>query len=293
MTALILLAALVTAAAFWWLVRPLRAATVIPSGTEERAELLELRDRLLAQLNELDAEHADRGMDAATVRDEEARLSAELAGVLRHLDAPAAAVPASATAAPRRRPLAVGAVLALVLLVTGVGLYSLQNGRNLAGFMQAANQGLDSTRVPPMVFDMVVRLEKRLQDNPNDADGWARLGRAYAVMERRDEALAAYAKAYALAPDNVAVLSDYAWLVFNQDPSVTGGLAHDLYSRLHKLEPQHPDALWFLGFAAYQKGEYRTALGLWERLLKLLPVEDPGRQHLQQAIDSARAKSLR
>jgi cytochrome c-type biogenesis protein CcmH/NrfG len=81
--------------------------------------------------------------------------------------------------------------------------------------------------------------------------------------------------------------------VFNQDPSVTTGLAHDLYSRLHKLEPQHPDALWFLGFSAYQKGEFRTALGLWERLLKLLPADDPGRQHLQQAIDAARAKARR
>jgi cytochrome c-type biogenesis protein CcmH len=291
MTALILLAALVTAAALWWLVRPLRAAAVIPSGTEERAELLELRDRLLAQLRELDAEHADRGMDAVTVRDEETRLSAELAGVLRRLDAPVAAAP-SPSAAPRRG-LAVGVTLALVLLVVGVGLYALQNGRNLAGFMQAANQGFDSTRVPPMVLDMVTRLEKRLQDNPNDADGWGRLGRAYVVMERKEEALAAYARAYALAPDNAAVLSDYAWLVFNQDPSVTTGLAHDLYSRLHKLEPQHPDALWFLGFSAYQKGEFRTALGLWERLLKLLPADDPGRQHLQQAIDAARAKARR
>jgi cytochrome c-type biogenesis protein CcmH len=147
--------------------------------------------------------------------------------------------------------------------------------------------------VPPMVFDMVAKLEKRLAEQPNDPEGWARLGRSYVVMERKDKALAAYAKAYELAPDNVAVLSDYAWLVFNENPGVTTGLVETLYNRLHKLEPAHPDALWFLGFTAYQQGDYRKAIGQWERLLKLLPAEDPGREHLKQAISSAREKQRR
>ena len=112
-------------------------------------------------------------------------------------------------------------------------------------------------------------------------------------MERKDKALAAYAKAYELAPDNVAVLSDYAWLVFNENPGATTGLVATLYNRLHKLEPAHPDALWFLGFTAYQQGDYRKALVQWERLLKLLPAEDPGREHLKQAIASAREKLRR
>jgi cytochrome c-type biogenesis protein CcmH/NrfG len=113
------------------------------------------------------------------------------------------------------------------------------------------------------------------------------------MMERKNKALAAYAKAYELAPDNVAVLSDYAWLVFNENPGVTTGLVDTLYNRLHKLEPAHPDALWFLGFTAYQQGDYRKAIGQWERLLKLLPAEDPGREHLKQAIASAREKQRR
>jgi cytochrome c-type biogenesis protein CcmH len=159
--------------------------------------------------------------------------------------------------------------------------------------MLAAGSGADSARVPPQVFEMVEKLEKRLAAQPNDAEGWARLGRSYVVMERKDKALAAYAKAYELAPDNVAVLSDYAWLVFNENPGVTTGLVETLYSRLYKLEPAHPDALWFLGFTAYQQGDFRKALGLWERLLKLLPAEDPGREHLKQAIDSAREKQRR
>lgn len=291
MTALFVLAALLFAASLWWLTRPLRVAPAATAVTEH-SDLEQLRDRLIAQLNELDVERADRGIDSSVARDEELRLSAELAAVLRRLDGVAPASTTTAAALSRRTGLQVAAALA-ALLVLGGGLYAWQNAGNIRGFMLAARSGVDSTRVPPMVFEMVTRLEKRLAEQPNDAEGWARLGRAYAVLENKDKALSAYAKAYALAPDNVAVLSDYAWLVFNNDPSMTTGLVHDLYAHLYQLEPQHPDALWFLGFAAYQQGDARKAVSLWERLLKQLPAEDPARQHLMQAIGSAREKARR
>jgi len=293
MTGLFLLAAVLLAATLWWLTRPLRKAPV-PTGSSERADLEQLRDRLVIQLRELDAERADRGIDSTVAGDEEMRLSAELASVLKRLDA-AAASPATGTSpAPSRRAgLLVTLILAVGLVAVGGGLYAWRNGGNISGFLQAAESGVDSARVAPMVFQMVARLEQRLKEQPNDADGWARLGRAYAVLQRNQQARDAYARAYALAPGNVAVLSDYAWLVFNEDPTNTSGLTYDLYSRLYKLEPSHPDALWFLGFASFQHGDYRKAVTLWERLLKLLPPDDPGRAHLQQAIDSAHARLAR
>jgi cytochrome c-type biogenesis protein CcmH len=292
MTALFILAALLLAASIWWLSRPLRGVAAI-STVGERADLEQLRDRLVAQLNELDAERADRGIDSAVAQDEELRLSAELAAALKRLEGLAPSAAAGAATLPPRIARVVTTALAATLLLIGGGLYAWRNAGNVQGFLLAAGSGADSARVPPMVFEMVAKLEKRLAAQPNDAEGWARLGRSYAVMERKDKALAAYAKAYELAPDNVAVLSDYAWLVFNESPGATTGLVATLYNHLNKLEPAHPDALWFLGYTAYQQGDFRKALGQWERLLKLLPAEDPGREQLMQAIASARAQQRR
>ena len=288
MTALLLLAAATLAVTLWWISRPLRVQTA-SVAMNESADLEQLRDRLLNQLNELDAERADRGIDSDVAQDEERRLSAELASVLKRLEGFATSSAVTISATPGRAAWATAALAAL-LLVVGGGLYAWQNATNIQGYLQAAHNGVDGTRLPPMVFDMVAKLEKRLAAQPNDAEGWARLGRSYVVLERKDKALAAYAKAYALAPDNATVLSDYAWLVFNENPGVTTGLVQTLYVRLAKLEPAHPDALWFLGFMAFQQSDLRTAINHWERLLKLLPAADPGRQHLQQAIDSARQK---
>jgi cytochrome c-type biogenesis protein CcmH len=292
MIALFILAAVLLLVTLWWLSRPLRASAVA-SVVTERADLEQLRDRLVAQLNELDAERADRGIDSTVAQDEELRLSAELASALKRLEGLAPSATGDAATPTRRNALVATAGLALMLLAIGAGLYAWQNAGNLHGFLLAAGSGADNARVPPLVFEMVAKLEKRLAEQPNDPEGWARLGRSYVVMERKDKALAAYAKAYELAPDNVAVLADYAWLVFNENPGATTGLVQTLYARLYQLDPKNPDALWFMGFTAYQQGDYRKALDLWERLLKLLPAEDPGREQLAQAIASARERLRR
>lgn len=48
-----------------------------------------------------------------------------------------------------------------------------------------------------MIEEMVAGLDKRLSENGNDLDGWQRLIRAYAVLGRRDDALAALKRAQA------------------------------------------------------------------------------------------------
>ena len=293
MLLLLLLALCLLALTLWWLTRPLwRAASSVTRG--ERADLEQLRDRLLNQLNELDIERADRGMDADMAVQEEQRLSAELAAVLKQLESgEPTAPPAMAATADRRASWRATLAIGAVVLLLGASLYAGMNASNLQGFWMAAESGAAGAHVPPMVFDMVKRLEKKLAEDPNDAGGWARLARSYMVLERKDKALTAYARAYALNPDNPEVLSDYAWILFNDNPQVTTGLVGDLYSRLNRLQPQHPDALWFMGFAALQKGETARTLMYWERLLKLLPPGDTGREQLQQAIAGVRQRGKR
>jgi cytochrome c-type biogenesis protein CcmH len=46
-----------------------------------------------------------------------------------------------------------------------------------------------------MIRGMVDRLAARLEQNPNDKEGWARLARAYDVLGETDKAAAARARA--------------------------------------------------------------------------------------------------
>jgi len=289
MIALLLIAAMLAAVSIWWISRPLRLRMTVPAGSE-RAELAIVRDRLLAQLRELEAERADHGIEVAVAETEELRLSAELADVLKRLEAlPATAPPVEETATPVRAwGFGMTAGLAAFLLLIGGGLYAWQNAANLKGFALAARGGVPGGNVPPMVFEMVAKLEERLAANPDDAGGWARLGRSYVVLKQMDKARDAYARAHQLAPDNIEFLSDYAWLVFTASPGTTSGLVYELYSKLARLEPNHVDALWFLGIAAYQKGDSRGALRFWERLATQLKPGSPEMTELGKMMQAAR-----
>lgn len=284
---LIVAAVLLILAAAWYLTRPLTAALPVRDH-EQRHQLEAMRARLLAQLNELDAERADRGIDDAVAQDEAQRLEAELAQVLLDLET----LPPLAAEHPATRTRG-WVVLALVMIppLTAAGLYGWHQAPLITALARiASGEPAARAALPPEALKMVERLENRLREQPNDAAGWAQLGRSYAVMERLSDAQAAYAKAHALAPDNTEVLSDYAWLVYSDNPHYTEGPAKALYERLLTLDPAHPDALWFLGFSAYNVSNFKLAVQYWQRLAALLPPDNPTLPEVQKAIARAKAQ---
>jgi cytochrome c-type biogenesis protein CcmH len=60
------------------------------------------------------------------------------------------------------------------------------------------------------IATMADRLAARLAKQPNDPQGWAMLGRSYAVLGSPAEAVKAYEKALKLLPDDKALKADYA-----------------------------------------------------------------------------------
>jgi cytochrome c-type biogenesis protein CcmH len=71
--------------------------------------------------------------------------------------------------------------------------------------VQAA-AGMSEADRSAMIGGMVERLAGRLAEDPNDAEGWQRLIRAYAVLGRNDDAKAAYEKAKATFAGDAAKL---------------------------------------------------------------------------------------
>jgi cytochrome c-type biogenesis protein CcmH len=63
----------------------------------------------------------------------------------------------------------------------------------------AAAQEMSAEDRQAMIRSMVARLAERLKSEPNDVDGWMRLGRAYGVLGERDKAIDAYEHADRLA----------------------------------------------------------------------------------------------
>jgi cytochrome c-type biogenesis protein CcmH len=149
--------------------------------------------------------------------------------------------------------------------------------------------------IPPeqraQIRGMVEGLAARLESSPDDLDGWRRLGRSWLVLGERDRARAAYARAAALAPDNVAVLADYAqtWTDELDEGQPLPAEYAALMRRILALDPDFPEALWSVGLAEMAAGNRAAAIALWERLVAHLPAGSPQAAAIRARIEQLRA----
>jgi cytochrome c-type biogenesis protein CcmH len=135
---------------------------------------------------------------------------------------------------------------------------------------------------------MVERLSARMKDSPEDAEGWAMLGRSYSVLGRHPEALAAYEKAVALRKDDAQLLADYAdSLAVKNDRQLAGEPMKWVEAAL-KLEPGNFKALALAGTDAFDRKDYATAVKHWSKLVESAPPDNSFAQQILGGLSEAR-----
>jgi cytochrome c-type biogenesis protein CcmH len=126
-----------------------------------------------------------------------------------------------------------------------------------------------------MIEGMVERLAERQENEDRDnVDGWLRLARAYSVLDRKGDALAALGQAVEADPARADALSAYAEALQaagEADP-VSPRFALTM-ERILLAAPEHNQALWFLGAYARQTGDTGKARDYWRKLQARLPVD--------------------
>ncbi|UEM03523.1 c-type cytochrome biogenesis protein CcmI [Skermanella rosea] len=138
-----------------------------------------------------------------------------------------------------------------------------------------------------MIRSMVDGLASRLKDNPNDADGWLRLGRAYRVLGERDKATEALASGVKAAPGRVDLLTAYAdaLIASGGDQDAPPAPAVAVLRDVLKIQPDNPQALYFVGLDAARAANTAEASQLWGRLLTQLQPGSPEHAEVQSLLD--------
>ena len=144
---------------------------------------------------------------------------------------------------------------------------------------------------PEAIEAMVESLASRLNDNPDDLDGWKMLGRSYAVMGRFDDAVASYERAIGLEnSENGQTLADLAEVLFMADNQNLNGRAGQLFESALTRSPGNPKALFYSGLAAAGRGDNGLAADRWEALLATSPPPEV-EQALRGRIAALRGES--
>ena len=179
-----------------------------------------------------------------------------------------AAIAAGAVALPLlrdRHSRLLGALLAVLVIGLAAGLYPLWSNWNWHPPAQA------DAAAGPDVAAMVAKLEKRLQDQPNDPEGWSMLGRSYLTLNRLDDAIVAYDHAHQLDSKNAdAAMGLGEAMSLRAGGDITAPAAQ-LFEEALALAPGNPKALLYGGFAAAVRGDRTLARTRWQALKDLHP----------------------
>jgi cytochrome c-type biogenesis protein CcmH len=201
-----------------------------------------------------------------------------------------AAVPKTRTAVTWHKPWLSIAVLVFVVPVSSLLLYSVL-GQPAALDPLALTQGVDASAevTPEKLTEMATALTRRLQDEPNNMDGWVMLGRVQRARGHFDESAEAYAKALAMSrDDNLSI--ERAEVLAQMNGGSFAGEPWAIIQRVLAADPHHLNALFLAGSASYAELNFRSALRFWERAREVVPVDSPDAPELDRAIAEARDK---
>src|SRR5688572_28046905 len=154
--------------------------------------------------------------------------------------------------------------------------------------MAAAEQMTPEQR-QAFIESMVERLAAKMKEEPENLEGWIRLANAYGVLEKREEARAAWAEAAKRAPSRLDVQLDYAGALIQGRADLAKTLPAEFpeaVKRIRTLDPANPLGLFYAGVVARAEGRPDEAKALWEKVLALMPEGSAERQQLQREIDT-------
>lgn len=287
MTIFIIVAVLLVSAALLFIVPPLLKRDATDSSVERKAlNITVYRDQLVELERDLQNDVLTQDQYQQGRQELERRLLDDVA------DAPEQAAPA----APPRAERASAVTLAVLIPLLSVGGYLLLGAPGVLSPQLAATLpaggggGGGEGDMAQQIGQMVARLEQRLASDPNNAEGWAMLGRSYLVLERFDDARAALEKAVAMNLQTPDLLVDYADALAMASGQSLDGRPLELINQALALDPNNHKGLWLAGTAAYERADYRVALEYWRRLYAMVPKDSEAARAMEGNI--AEAESL-
>ncbi|MBT5031110.1 MAG: c-type cytochrome biogenesis protein CcmI [Proteobacteria bacterium] len=142
-----------------------------------------------------------------------------------------------------------------------------------------AGQNIDS---------LLQSLQDKLADNPDDAEGWALLGRTSMSMQRFAQAQNAFSNLRRIVGDAPSVMLQLA----DAEVMLNGGAftqeTRNYVTTAYAAEPNNIQAIWMTAMLDTQEGNLTSAISKWEQLEVLLAGQPEQQARIRQLIVDAR-----
>jgi cytochrome c-type biogenesis protein CcmH len=267
-----LLLVLSVAAVLVWVL--LRQGPVVTQASQAKANAKVYRD----QIRDLDREH-----DSGHISDEEWQQSRDELSLRLLEDTSAKDDPQI----KQQKPAVWTAIFVLVAVpLSTLGLYA-GLGEPVALDPMAAKAPQQAS--PMEMLKMAENLAQRLEEKPDNLQGWVMLGRTYRSLEQFDKSIQAYDRALKLSADDDLSLERVEVIAMKTQGNFEGEpwrVIRDILQR----DPQNYGALLMAGSASFSHHKYEDALNFWLAARKTLDAQNPDLPELDNAIASVQEK---
>lgn len=184
-------------------------------------------------------------------------------------------------------------ILAAVVPLLSIGLYFqigeyrvIQNPSIAQAPISAHASSSQNQQSKLSMSDVLELLQKRLLENPDDAEGWYVLGRTLMAQQKYDQAIPAFQKTLDLVGEEAGVLFSMADAMATVNGGSMQGEPEQLVKRGLAVAPMDPTGLWLNGLAAEQRQDYKVAYASWTRLLPLIQSDPASSAEVNRLINT-------
>jgi len=180
-------------------------------------------------------------------------------------------------------------IMAMLVPVSGIGLYSVM-GRSADLEVALAQPADPFNGQKPTLEQALAQLEKELEMNPDNPEGWFLLSTTYMNQGRYEEGAQGFKQILSILPDDApqyaSVSGQYAQALFFTNGSKITPEVRQQIDKTLAIEPLEITVLGLLGIDAYENQNYEAALEHW--LIALRNADGQTVESLRSGVKKAR-----
>ena len=252
----------------------LRKHPVVNHASQAKANAKVYRDQIL----DLDREH-----ESGHISDDEWQQSRDELSMRLLEDTSAQDDPAAKQEKPARWT---AVIVAVALPIASMGMYLWVGEPDaLNPLAVKAPEKADQVELAKMAENLAAKLNEK----PDNLQGWVMLGRTYRTLENFDAAISAYDRALKLSADDDLKLERVEVLAMKSRGNFEGE-PWNVIREILQRDPQNYGALLMAGSASYAHEKYADALKYWQQARQPLAADNPDVPSLDEAIESVQKK---
>lgn len=190
------------------------------------------------------------------------------------------------------------AFLALTPVAAGLLYFEIGSPRLNAAETSPGRPALDADAIANLpendrraiIEGMVAGLSARLEQAPNDVEGWRMLARSQFILGDPNGSATSYRQLLALDAGTLDDWRNFSLALIAAVPERRFPIDQEFVAALdeiEKREPGDPMVLFYRGGVAREVGNPLQAIELWTRLLEIMPTDAPVRRALENLIEEA------